>query len=111
MRKSNPSFLNGVPELVILQLLARREMYGYEVVKAIQTSSREAFSFGEGSVYPVLHQLEAQKLLKSRRTEVNGRSRFYYSLTPSGGKRLEKLTQQWAEVSNGVASILGESHA
>lgn len=110
-RKSNPSFLNGVPELLVLQLLARRDMYGYEVVKAIQTTSREAFAFGEGSIYPVLHQLEAQKLVKSRRTEVEGRSRLYYSLTGGGKKRLEALSKEWSEVAAGIANVMGGAHA
>ena len=111
MRKTNPAFLNGVPELLVLQLLARREMYGYEVVKAIQTSSREALSFGEGCVYPVLHELEERKLVRSRRAEVEGRSRLYYALTAAGRKRLEALTQEWANVSAGVATVLKGSHA
>jgi PadR family transcriptional regulator PadR len=111
MRKTNPAFVNGVPELLVLQLLARREMYGYEVVKAIQTSSRDALSFGEGCVYPVLHELEARKLVTSRRAEVEGRSRLYYALTSAGRKRLEALTREWASVSAGVASVLKGSHA
>jgi PadR family transcriptional regulator PadR len=81
------------------------------VVKAIQTSSREALSFGEGCVYPVLHELEAKKLLKSRRAQVEGRSRVYYSLTAAGRKRLGALTAQWESVSEGVATVLGGSHA
>lgn len=110
-RKSNPSFLNGVPELLVLRLLARREMYGYEVVKAIQTSSREAFAFGEGSIYPVLHQLEAQKFVRSRRAEVEGRTRLYYALTAAGARRLEAMTKQWEEVASGVANVLGGANA
>jgi PadR family transcriptional regulator, regulatory protein PadR len=111
MRKSNPSFLNGVPELLVLQLLARREMYGYEIVKAIQTASKDTFAFGEGSIYPVLHELEATKLVKSRRQEVEGRSRLYYSITASGRKRLELLTKQWEQVTAGVGHVLGGAHA
>ena len=111
IRKTNPSFLNGIPELLVLQLLARRDMYGYEVVKAIQTTSKEAFSFGEGCVYPVLHELEARKYVKSRRADVDGRSRVYYSLTPGGRKRLEALAKEWASVAAGVGSVLGGSHA
>src|ERR1041384_2975993 len=106
IRKSNPSFLNGVPELLVLQLLARREMYGYEIVKAIQTTSREALSFGEGCVYPILHELEAKKFVKSRRAEVEGRSRLYYALTKIGHKRLEALTKEWEQVTAGVANVL-----
>ena len=94
-----------------MRLLARREMYGYEVVKAIQTTSREAFAFGEGSIYPVLHQLEAQKLVRSRRAEVDGRTRLYYALTAAGERRLEALAKQWEEVASGVANVLGGANA
>ena len=112
MRKSNSaSFLNGVPELLVLRLLARREMYGYEVVKAIQTSSREAFSFGEGCVYPILHELEARKFVKSRRMDVDGRTRLYYALTAAGRKRLAAISKQWEEVASGVANVLGGANA
>ncbi len=111
MRKTNPSFLNGVPELLVLQLLARRDMYGYEIVKAIQTASRDAFSFGEGCVYPVLHELEARKCVTSRRAIVDGRSRFYYALTSEGRKRLESLTHEWEQVALGVKTVLKGAHA
>ena len=37
MKKTNPAFLNGVPELLVLQLLSRREMYGYQIVEEIRT--------------------------------------------------------------------------
>ncbi len=109
--KTNPSFLNGVPELLVLQLLARRDMYGYEIVKAIQTSSREAFAFGEGCVYPVLHELEARKCVISRRADVDGRSRLYYALTAAGRKRLESLTHDWEQVAIGVKAVLKGTHA
>src|SRR5437899_3064887 len=61
--KNNPNFLNGVPELLVLTLLARREMYGYEIVKAIQSETKEILRFGEGCIYPYLHYLEKKKLV------------------------------------------------
>lgn len=111
MNKTNPSFLNGVPELLVLQLLSRREMYGYELVKEIQAQSHEAFSFGEGCIYPYLHWLEETKLVSSRRVEAARRSRNYYRLTPRGRKRLEALTAEWNRVAQGVSLILGVQHA
>jgi PadR family transcriptional regulator PadR len=111
MRKSNPSFLNGVPELMVLKLLSRREMYGYEIVKAIQTESDGAFSFGEGCVYPYLHYLEKARLVASSRKEVAGRSRNYYRLTERGGRRLEALAGEWARVAAGVSLMMGGQHA
>src|SRR3974377_1211976 len=90
MAKTNPSFLNGVPELLVLKLLSRREMYGYEIVKAIQEETKETFSFGEGCIYPYLHYLEKERLLSSERKEVDGRNRNYYRVTARGRKRLGK---------------------
>ena len=111
MSKTNPSFLNGVPELVVLKLLSRREMYGYEIVKAIQTETREVLSFGEGCIYPYLHYLEKEKLVTSSRKLVSGRSRNYYRLTRRGGKRLEDLSGEWDRVTAGIALVMEGQHA
>jgi PadR family transcriptional regulator PadR len=111
MRKTNPSFLNGVPELLVLRLLARREMYGYQIVEEIRTQSGGALSFGEGCIYPYLHHLEAEKYVSSQRREVEGRSRNYYKLTPRGRKRLDELDLEWKRVAAGVALLMGEQHA
>jgi PadR family transcriptional regulator PadR len=111
MTRGNPSFLNGVPELLVLSLLAQREMYGYELVQSIRAKSGEAFRFGEGCIYPYLHYLEEIKLVRSRRTERDGRSRVYYRLTLKGKKRLASLTEEWRRVAKGVELILGGAHA
>ncbi len=84
MRKSNPAFLNGVPEMLLLQLLTRRPMYGYELVQAIKSATGGQLEFGEGCVYPILHRLEEQKLLVSSRQSVGGRQRFVYDVTERG---------------------------
>jgi PadR family transcriptional regulator PadR len=109
--KTNPSFLNGVPELLVLRLLARRPMYGYEIVKEIQVQSRDALSFGEGCIYPYLHYLEAAKFVRSLRREVEGRSRNYYELTVRGKKRLAALEREWSRVTEAVAAVRGGQHA
>ena len=111
MRKTNPNFLNGVPELLMLKLLSRRPMYGYEIVKAIQAESGEAFTFGEGCVYPYLHHLEREKLVVSRRQEVNGRSRNYYELSEKGHRRLAALSADWNRVASGISMLMGAQHA
>ena len=111
MRKTNPNFLNGVPELLVLKLLSRREMYGYEIVKAIQAQTDETLSFGEGCIYPCLHYLEEEKLVTSRRKEVGGRSRNYYELTHRGTKRLEELNTAWDRVTSGISLLLRGKHA
>ena len=109
--QTNPSFLNGVPELLVLRLLARRAMYGYEIVKEIQVQTHDALTFGEGCIYPYLHYLEAQKQVRSRRREVEGRSRNYYELTLRGKKRLAALENEWSRVTQAVALVKGGQHA
>ena len=111
MKKTNPSFLNGVPELLVLRLLSGCEMYGYQIVEEIRTQSRDALAFGEGCIYPYLHHLEAEKFVSSRRQEVEGRSRNYYKLTPRGQKRLAELSSEWKRVTAGVALLMGERYA
>lgn len=111
MRKTNPNFLNGVPEMLVLQLLARREMYGYQLVKSLQEESGQQFKFGEGCVYPLLHYLEEEKLVSSRAKAVEGRSRYYYKCTAKGEKRLAELATEFEQVVAGIALLRGGSHA
>ncbi len=106
MAKSNPPFMSGVPELLLLRLLDEREMYGYELVRAIKTSTNEAISLGEGVIYPVLHGLERNGSLKAKRKPVGGRTRVYYSVTRKGRDRLEKLQSDWQRIQGGVATAL-----
>ena len=111
MPEQAPVFMAGVPELLVLRLLAGREMYGYELARAIQESTREAISIGEGVLYPALHSLETRGLLRARRQAVSGRTRVYYLVTAKGQKRLEQLTSEWRRIAGGVEAVLGGTYA
>lgn len=115
MRRSrtNPDFLNGVPELLVLRLLRRRPMYGYEIVKAIESATGAELSFGEGCIYPVLHKLEAEGSLNAERQTVGGRSRVVYQVTKAGDGRLEKSTAEWQRIADAIRLVLsgGEHEA
>ena len=100
------SFTAGVPELLLLRLLARREMYGYEVARAVRTVTKDAIAIGENVLYPALHVLEARGWLRSRRRSAGGRARIYYSITHSGRRRLRGLTREWRRVAVGVQAVL-----
>lgn len=107
-RDSNPSFMAGVPELMILRLLQQKEMYGYELVQAIRDRTGDVVSIGEGITYTVLHALEREGALKSRRMLVEGRSRIYYSVTPRGRKRYENLAGTWTTLAQAIHSVIQE---
>ncbi|HEY3948979.1 PadR family transcriptional regulator [Phenylobacterium sp.] len=106
MASTNPSFMNGVPELLVLRLLRGRQMYGYEIVQAIREETGEVVNLGEGVVYPVLHALEKSGAITSERRPVGGRSRIYYSLSPKGASRLTELTELWTRLTGAVQQVL-----
>jgi len=105
-RESNPNFMNGVPELLILRLLGEREMYGYEIVQEIRDRTGAVIAVGEGVVYPVLHNLEEAGAIRSRRKSVNGRSRIYYSVTKAGTSRLAVLAESWTTLAAAIHGMI-----
>lgn len=105
-REAKPNFMNGVPELLILRLLKQQEMYGYEIVQAIRSRTDAVIAVGEGVVYPVLHGLENDGALRSRRKTVNGRSRVYYSVTRVGSRRLADLSLVWTNLAGAIQKVL-----
>ncbi len=105
-KRTNPDFLNGIPELLILRLLSGRPMYGYELVQAIRLATGSRLEFGEGCVYPLLHRLKADGLLVSRRETVAGRDRFVYRATAHGTKQLAARICAWEQITSAVRLAL-----
>jgi PadR family transcriptional regulator PadR len=105
-KRTNPDFLNGVPELLILSLLSRRSMYGYELIQAIHQATNGTLEFGEGCVYPVLHRLEAEGMLAGKRETVTGRSRVIYRVTTKGSKQLASTVTTWQQIVQAVNQAL-----
>lgn len=104
------ALMSGVSELLLLNLLAEREMYGYELARAIRTTTHEAIAVGESVLYPTLHGLEQRGWLKAKRRTVAGRTRVYYSVTPAGKRRLALMNREWRRIADGVHAALGASH-
>ena len=106
MGDAGKTLMAGVPELLLLRLLAAREMYGYELARAVRLATDDAIQLGEGVLYPALHALERRSLLRARRRQVRGRVRVYYSATPAGRRRLLRLTQEWRRIASAVEGAL-----
>ena len=105
-KRGNPDFLNGVPEMTLLKLLESQPMHGYELVQAIRLRSDNRLDFGEGCIYPLLHRMEKEGLLRSRKETVSGRERIIYRTTRAGGKRLQETVQAWPETARGIQAVL-----
>jgi len=84
---------------VILSILAEGEIYGYQIIHNIIQISGGTLEWSEGMLYPVLHRMEKENLIRSQwRMSESGRRRKYYRLTELGLKELEKEKQQWLKV-------------
>lgn len=111
-RRTNPDYLNGVPELLVLHLLSRKPMHGYELVQSIKTHSGGSLEFGEGCIYPLLHRLELEGVLTSQRQSVAGRSRVVYRVLAAGRERYVRAESHWQGIVEAVRAVLqGGAHA
>ena len=98
--------LKGIAPVVVLEILSRGAMYGYELCKAIEQRSQEILSLGKGTLYPLLYNLEAKKLVCAKwETAASGRRRRYYSITDKGKAELSKQKTQLKQLVNGLDLI------
>lgn len=101
------SFRRGVMSLVILALLKKEDMYGYQLVQETSHASGGRLTTQEGSLYPVLYRLLDQGLISDRKVQVGKRmTRIYYHLEPAGEDRLAELIQEYKEVTLGIFQII-----
>ncbi len=95
--KNDKGLLSGGTTLLILSLLAGEEMYGYQMITELARRSNHVFDLKEGTLYPILHGLEAEGLVSVREKKTEGgRTRKYYRITPKGRRGLEVRKKEWA---------------
>lgn len=102
-----PKKETGSAAMLVLALLKGGEMYGYQIIEELARRSENVFQFKEGTLYPVLHGLEKDRLLSVREAEApNGRMRRYYAITEKGLRVLEEKEREWTAFSRAVSAIL-----
>ena len=100
--------LKGVAPVVVLEVLSRGAMYGYELSEAIAKRSGEILTLGRGTLYPLLYNLEAKGLVVAKLVEKPGRrKRRYYSITGRGKKHLAAQKAQLQQLQAGVDLVFG----
>jgi transcriptional regulator len=105
---SRLDILQGTLDLLILRTLAGGGvMHGWSISERIQQISQDVLRVNQGSLYPALHRLEHQGLIKAEwaTSELGRRARFY-RLTPSGRKQLELQRDNWVRLSTAIGRIL-----
>ena len=102
--------LKGTLSLLILSLLSRKAMYGYEIAATVHRDTDGTFTWREGSLYPSLHKMEADGLIVGEWEEKEtGRKRRYYHITKDGKAALKEKLQSWSELCQAVNCILEKS--
>ena len=102
--------LKGTLSLLILSLLSRKSMYGYEIAATVHRDTDGAFTWREGSLYPNLHKMEADGLIVGEWEEKEtGRKRRYYRITKKGREALREKVQSWKDLYQAVNQILEKS--
>ena len=91
--------MKGSIDLLLLSIIAKKDMYGYEMVQVLKQSSEEAYSMSEGTLYPALKRLEAQGTIESYwQEQENSRPRKYYRITEDGQKALHSKLKDWQQI-------------
>jgi PadR family transcriptional regulator PadR len=103
--------LKGTLSLLILSLLARKPMYGYQIAATVRRDTDGVFEWKEGSLYPNLHKLEADKLIRGQ-WEASGsaRKRRSYHITKAGQAALADKRESWQQICTAVNKVLEISH-
>lgn len=105
----NKELMKGSTVILILSLLDKKPMYGYEMIKEIEAKSDGVFTFKEGTLYPILHSLEGEGMVECYWTEADsGRKRKYYRITKTGKNHMKEKQEEWKVFRSAVDKVIWE---
>ena len=108
--KIDKSLMSGSTTLLILSLLAGEEMYGYQMITELARRSNHVFDLKEGTLYPILHGLEAEGLVSVREKKSGeGRVRKYYRITRKGRRALDARKEEWTVFRDQVDAVVNSA--
>ena len=105
MNSIEREFLRGAGPVAVLKLLERGEMYGYEIVEALEKRTDGVLAMGQSTLYPMLYNLEGKGFVAARWDESGPRARKYYRLTPDGRKRLAEDARTWHRLTTAMGAL------
>ncbi len=98
--------LKGHLDTLLLAIVADGPVHGYGIVEQLRERSGGQFELPEGTIYPALHRLEGDGLLRSEWTVIGGRRRRQYELTDRGGAALGERSHEWRRFAGAVERVL-----
>ena len=110
--KAQKELVGASTRLLILSVLAREANYGYQIIRRINDEADGAFTWQEGTVYPILHKLEKEELVRTQWQQAEtGRERKYYYITAKGRDALKAGAHDWHTFHEMVLRLAEEPHA
>ena len=104
------SMLKGNTRMLVLSVIDSGTKYGYEIIKELDARSYGAFVLKEGTLYPILHDMEKEELIISNTYRMeNNRVRKYYKITKKGKAYLYNKKKEWVEFVTKVNLIIGKN--
>lgn len=101
--------MRGSLDLMILSVLAEGPLYGYMIQKRLREASGNMVRLQAGTMYPLLHRLEAGRFIASRWEDTGGRDRKWYVLTDLGRQQLQQQASQWNQYAECIRRLLGRA--
>ncbi len=99
--------LKGTLQTIVLKVLKDNgRMYGYEITQRVKELSDDRILLTEGALYPTLHKLEAEGMLKTETENIGKRVRKYYSLTPQGRSLVRERVNEFVEFIRTMGNVL-----
>jgi PadR family transcriptional regulator PadR len=107
MGRITPELLPGTLDLLILKTLVRGPMHGYGIAHHLKTTSDDALTVGESSLYPALQRLLLKGWVRAAwgASENNRRAR-YYTLTAGGRKQLAVERDEFDQIVFAIRKVL-----
>ncbi len=105
---NNENFKRGTIELVVLAVLQNKDMYGYEIVKAISEKSNGNYITPIGTLYPVLYRFVENGYISDRDEIINKRLRKYYHIENAGRQYYAELLEEYKKSVIGIELIIGD---
>jgi PadR family transcriptional regulator, regulatory protein PadR len=103
----SPELLKGTLQTIVLKVLKDHgKMYGYEITQRVKELSLDRILLTEGALYPTLHKLEAEGILKTETVMLGKRVRKYYALTQEGRSLARERVNEFVDFIKTMSSVL-----
>lgn len=107
MAQNIDNFKRGTAEMLVLHLLSKEDLYGYQITQAFAEKSSGVYTMLEGSLYPILYRLTEAEYISDYTTQVGKRrTRRYYHLEDKGREYYKEILADYDSITDSISKIL-----